>query len=125
MKLSRRMFPAVALVASGGWCQSGSRRPAEEEEWDQAYHLASVARSERPKDGFVPTAEIAARVAEAIVSAVYGEAAAAHERPFRARLRGNVWTVIGTLNPPGVLGGVAIVQISRIDGRILFALHTE
>jgi hypothetical protein len=80
-------------------------------------------RPDRPKDGFVPNAEVAKRIGEALANGLYG-AEAMHERPFRARLRGNVWTVMGTLTPLA-LGGVAIIQIGRDDGRIIFAHHTQ
>ena len=72
----------------------------------------------------MPNAEIAKRIGEAVASSLYGEETAVHERPYRARLRGNVWTVMGSL-PSTALGGVAIIQISKEDGRVLFAHHTQ
>ena len=75
-----------------------------------------------PPNGFVPDAATAAAVAEAVLIPVYGQRDIASERPFTARLRGEVWTVEGTLPHP-VVGGVAVVQISRRDGRILHMMH--
>ena len=123
MKSGAHAWFLVILLAYCAWTQPGSK-PRPENEWDEAYHLARVARSDRPKNGFVPNAEIAERIAEAVASGLYGESTAAQERPFRARLNGDIWTVMGTL-PHLSLGGVAIVQINRDDGRILFAHHTQ
>jgi hypothetical protein len=53
--------------------------------------------SVRPKDGFVPNAETAVKVGEAVLMPVYGEERIVGERPFNAVLQGDVWTVEGTL----------------------------
>jgi hypothetical protein len=58
----------------------------------------------RPKEGFVPNAETAVKVGEAVLMPVYGEKRIVGERPFKAALQGDVWTVEGTLHcggPPG------------------------
>jgi hypothetical protein len=117
-------FTSMLLSAFTAWSQSKPKRLTEEDEWTDAYGLAKRLRSDHPKAGFVPNAEVATRLAEAVATGLYGEERAKHEQPYRARLQGNVWTVIGTL-PPLALGGVAIIQISKEDGRILFAHHTQ
>jgi hypothetical protein len=74
--------------------------------------LAAIAYSQteqktpsfRPKEGFVPNAETAVKVGEAVLMPVYGEKRIVGERPFKAALQGDVWTVEGTLHcggPPG------------------------
>lgn len=123
MKLARRAFASVIGCSILGLSQTRLKRLTEDE-WQSAYDLARRAKSDRPKSGFVPNAEIAERIGEAVASGLYGESTAAQERPFRARLNGDVWTVIGTL-PHLSLGGVAIIQINRDDGWILFAHHTQ
>jgi hypothetical protein len=75
-----------------------------------------------PKNGFVPTAEVAIRIAVAIWEPIYGADQISKEKPYRATLAGGVWTVQGSL-PPTVVGGVAFVQILQADGRILRAIH--
>ena len=75
-----------------------------------------------PPDGFVPDSLTAVRVAVAIWTPIYGEKQIASEKPYRAELRSNVWTVIGQL-PPGHVGGVAIAEISKRDARILRVSH--
>ncbi len=98
----------------------------EEGEWEFIYDwLSRPKRSDRPPAGFVPDAKTACAIAEAVARALYGNDSATRERPFRARLRNGVWTVMGTMNPRGAYGGVAVIQIRKEDGRVLFAIHTS
>jgi NTF2 fold immunity protein len=83
------------------------------------------AESMHPKDGFVPDEATAAKIGEVAAIAQYGEKTISQERPFRARLYGATWLVIGTLHPEGALGGTAVVKVSKTDGRILFMMHQE
>lgn len=94
---------------------------------------ATSAQSYRPKAGFVPDSATAIKIAEAVLTPVYSEDKIVAERPFSAELKGDVWTVAGTLHctdergkpvPSDYChGGVATVRLSRIDGRILFMIH--
>lgn len=79
----------------------------------------------RPKNGFVPDESTAVKIGEAVAVAQYGEKQISQERPFEARLRGDIWTVAGTLHPQGVAGGTAVIKLSKTDGRILFMTHQE
>ena len=59
---------------------------------------------------------------------VYGEKTIASERPFKAKLEGDVWTVEGTLycgdgKVGTCFGGTATVKLSKNDTRILFMIH--
>lgn len=74
------------------------------------------------KEGFVPNAETAIRIAEAILIPIYGTETVKNEKPFTAVLNGNVWTVTGTL-PTGSLGGVSTVEIAKDSGCVLRATH--
>jgi len=81
----------------------------------------------RPKVGFVPDSETAIRIAIAILIPIYGEDFVNSEKPYTATLNDGVWEVSGSL--PGsekgaVVGGAAIVKISKKDGRVLYFLHT-
>ena len=69
----------------------------------------------QPKSGFVPNAETAVKIAEAVLVPVYGEKKILSERPFNAKLEGDVWTVEGTLHcgAPHCVGGTAEVKISK------------
>jgi hypothetical protein len=94
---------------------------------------ATIAQSYRPKAGFVPDSATAIKIAEAVLIPVYSEEKIVAERPFSAELKGDVWTVTGTLRctdeqgkpvPSDYChGGVATVRLSRIDGRVLFMIH--
>ncbi len=78
--------------------------------------------SYKPKNGFIPDAKTATRVAEAVLSAIYGEEQVNSERPFTANLKGDVWSVTGSL-PEGSEGGVAEVKLSKRTGQILSVSH--
>lgn len=91
--------------------------------------VASTARSSSgdfvPKNGFVPDATTASRIAEAVWIPIYGEKVISSEKPFKVTLRGDVWTVTGKDLPPGWNGGVAEADISKRDGRILRVIHGQ
>jgi hypothetical protein len=90
--------------------------------------LAVVAVSQQrkqsyvPQNGYVPNESTAIRIAEAVWIPIYGEKQIQGEKPFHATLRGGVWTVEGSL-PAGMVGGVAIAEISQRDGRIILVSH--
>jgi len=75
-----------------------------------------------PVAGFVPDSTTAARIAEAVLIPVYGQRQIAFEQPLSCSLRGGVWTCTGRL-PMGNAGGVAEVQMSKRDARILRMTH--
>ena len=78
-----------------------------------------------PKAGFVPNAETAIKIGEAVLMPVYGEKQIVSERPFHAELKEGVWVVSGTLNcgSPMCDGGTAVVKISKRSGEILDMIH--
>jgi hypothetical protein len=85
----------------------------------------------RPKHAPVPDGEAAIARAEAVLIPIYGKKQIEGERPFTASLKGDVWTVWGTLHCPDgkgglttdCLGGVAVVKIAKGNGRILHMEH--
>jgi hypothetical protein len=83
--------------------------------------------SVKPKSGFVPDAETAVKIGEAVLMPVYGERMIRDEEPFKAKREGDVWTVEGTLNcgAPQCVGGTAVVKISKTSGEILFMTHNK
>jgi hypothetical protein len=93
------------------------------DEWKALDLSLKSARSIHPKNGWVPDEATAIRIAEAVAIAQWGEPQIAKERPFKARLRDDVWTIMGTLHPQGAFGGTAVVQLSRNSGAVLLALH--
>jgi NTF2 fold immunity protein len=90
-----------------------------------AHGAFSAGGSFVPKDGFVPDAATAARIAEAVWIPLYGEKRISLEKPFKVSLHGDVWTVTGKDLPAGWDGGVAEADISKRDGRILRVIHGQ
>ena len=78
-----------------------------------------------PPNGFVPDPATAARIAGAVWIPIYGADQIAKEKPFKARLKGDVWTVTGKDLSPDTVGGVAEAEISKRDGRILRVIHGQ
>jgi NTF2 fold immunity protein of polymorphic toxin system component len=72
----------------------------------------------KPGTGYVPDAATAIKIAIAVWEPIYGAAHIAGERRYHAVLRNEIWTVEGSL-PTNTLGGVAVAEISKDDGRIL------
>jgi len=89
------------------------------------YSLTQSEPSFQPKSGFVPNAETAVKIAEAVLVPIYGEKKILAERPFKAKLEGDVWTVSGSLHcgAPQCLGGTAEVKIAKSSGQILQMVH--
>jgi hypothetical protein len=77
-----------------------------------------------PAAGAVPDARTALVIAKAILTPIYGEELRGEE-PFRATLKGDRWTVQGTLNCGGRFckGGVAEIEIAKSDGRVVSISH--
>ncbi len=92
--------------------------------------LAAAQNAKAPK-GPVSDSETAIEIAEAALIPVYGGKQIKSERPFVAELENAVWTVHGTLHCPDgkggtttlCRGGVAVVKISKADGRIISMAH--
>lgn len=83
--------------------------------------------SYKPKEGYVASAETAIQIAMAILVPIYGKKAIDDEKPLTAVLKDGVWIVTGTLNCPiaQCLGGVAEIEISKEDGKILKVIHGQ
>jgi hypothetical protein len=83
-----------------------------------------------PQGGFIPDAEVAVVVAEAVLVPVYGKATVGSERPFTATLHGSIWIVEGKVpceGPPDAVcpGGAGEVWISKGTGQILYMTHLQ
>ncbi|HEX3694516.1 MAG TPA: NTF2 fold immunity protein [Polyangia bacterium] len=86
--------------------------------------MASGEKPWIPEKGFVPDSATAIRIAVAVWIPLYGEKLIAGEKPYRATLRGDTWTVTGSI-PDGFEGGAAIAELSKRDGRILRVIHEQ
>lgn len=77
-----------------------------------------------PAAGYVPTADVAKKIAEAVWVSIYGKKHIEEEKPFQAVLTNNeVWVVQGSLPKGHTLGGTAYIEINKLDGRILRVTH--
>ena len=72
-------------------------------------------------DDFVPNAETAIKIAEAIWLPIYGDKILKN-KPYQASLKDNIWIVEGTL-PKGYRGGVPYIEIRKNDCKILKVTH--
>jgi hypothetical protein len=68
-----------------------------------------------PKDGVVPDADTAIKIAVVVWSRMYGEREIAAQKPYSARLNDGIWYIQGP--PTGV--SVAYAEIAKADGRIV------
>lgn len=83
----------------------------------------AVAQIAAPREGLVPDAATAVRIAEAVWLPIYGKRIY-EKRPFVATLQGDVWVVTGTL-PKDTLGGVPEAHIAKQDARVLKVIHGQ
>jgi hypothetical protein len=85
-----------------------------------------------PKDGYIPNAKTAVRVATAVLEPIFGEDVVDRHIPFRAKLSNGNWTVEGVIGEyphpnekpkPGKhvasYGGRMLVVISKKTGAIV------
>lgn len=89
-----------------------------------AFAAETAKHNFKPKDGYVPTKEVAIKIAVAVWEPIYGAEHIAAEKPYLARLTNGVW-IAGASLPKGVLGGVAEAEISKNDGSILRVSHGQ
>ncbi len=75
-----------------------------------------------PPAGYVPDEATAIKIAVAVWEPIYGAEHIAAEKPYHATLHNGVWIVTGSL-PKQMLGGVAIAEITKQDGRIIRVSH--
>jgi len=75
-----------------------------------------------PKEGLVPTAEIAFQIAEPVLSQIYGKEKIESEKPFSVNIENDIWIIEGHLDM-GILGGVAYMEIRKSNGEILKVIH--
>jgi len=77
-----------------------------------------------PPSGMVPTADVAIKIADAVLVGAYGEKIIKSERPLVATLKDGVWIVGGTL-PKGMMGGVAYIYLAKKTGRVVRLFHEQ
>lgn len=78
----------------------------------------------KPKDGYVPNAETAIKVALAVWEPIYGKEHIEKQKPHKAELKDGIWHVSGSL-PEGTRGGTAMAEIAKEDARVLRVVHGQ
>ena len=70
----------------------------------------------------IPDKETAIKVAEVILKKRYGEKNIERQQPFEVYLKNNVWIITGTLKDSSD-GGVAYIEIQKLDCKVLKIIH--
>jgi hypothetical protein len=84
----------------------------------------TIRAGEVPKNGFVPTAEVAAEIAKAVSGALYGKDEISKQEPFKCVLKGDVWHIEGTA-PANTPKGTVMVELRKDNGTIIKVTHTQ
>src|SRR5437763_15217579 len=113
---------AMLLIVLSSFAGSQTK-PSDDDAIEYARRLVVGTKPVVRVQGYVPDQATAVRIAIAVLIPIYGEKIETAEKPWKAGLKGDVWTVVGTFNGKGE-GGEAIVQLSRSKGTILFVTHT-
>lgn len=75
-----------------------------------------------PTNGYICSAEVAIKVAEAILIPIYGAQSIKRQRPLNAELCEGLWRVTGTM-PRGIKGGVVCIEIEKESGCVVNLSH--
>ncbi len=85
---------------------------------------SNISPNTETKFGYIADEKTAIDTALKIWIPIYGKETIEREKPYHATLKNGIWTVAGSL-PEGMDGGVAMVNISQKDGRILKVIHGQ
>jgi hypothetical protein len=88
-----------------------------------AYSQSPTAHNFKPTQGYVPDAATAIKIAVAVWEPIYGQEKISQQKPYTAVLVNSIWIVEGTLPKQYNLGGVAVAEIAKDDGRVLRVSH--
>ena len=80
-----------------------------------------------PKEGMVPTPEVAVGIAKSVWTEIYGNKLVEEEKPYSINLEDNIWIVEGTLSPISqdqvIMGGALYIEINKTTGTIIKVFH--
>ena len=76
-----------------------------------------------PKEGMVPTAEVAYQITRAVVESVYKHNVIDNKKPFSIAIEKGVWIVEGFFYDPK--GDKFHIEIQKKDGTVLKLLHSK
>jgi len=119
----RRCISVGLILAGVSFAQQDRSRPINEAGDVDAWTLGI--KGYVPPNGFIADQQTALKVADAILVGVYGEKQIATERPLKvAPVKHDVWLVWGTV-PKNLVGGAAVIKLSKKSGRVLFLTHAQ
>lgn len=76
-----------------------------------------------PAEGFVPNEKIATSLAEIFLVNIYGNTILL-QRPFKVHLGADgYWIIDGKSPGPTYIGGLAHIEVSKVDGRVRNVYH--
>lgn len=117
--LKHMLNPVEGDVCDGGLLYQEGNQPA------ASGPSASGRQLKLPEDGVIPDEITAVAVAQAVFRPVFGQEHTKEFLPYHAEFRDGVWTVYGTLKPPGARGGTPQLRINKRDGRVLEVWHSR
>lgn len=80
----------------------------------------------RPKSGYADNPVVAVGIAEAVAIGFYGRNQIEKQRPYLVRRMGDRWVIQGSWHhKDGDKGGVFLIELSSLDGKILRMTHGE
>ncbi|UGS39952.1 NTF2 fold immunity protein [Pseudocitrobacter corydidari] len=74
------------------------------------------------KDYLVANKELVQKLAEVYVEERYGKNNAQREKPYHISDEGKFWQVNGNIKP-NTTGGVFVIKIDKLDGRVISFTH--
>lgn len=82
-----------------------------------------------PSEGYVPTADVAVRIAKCVLCEIYGKEYIEKDKPFSVNLKNGVWIIEGNIPETNdsimTFGGQSYIEIKKSNGEILKLLHTK
>ncbi|HCL5075099.1 TPA: hypothetical protein N3A50_004566 [Salmonella enterica subsp. salamae serovar 30:g,m,s:e,n,x] len=78
--------------------------------------------SENKNNYFVGNEEVVRKLTEIYVEDRYGKEHAQREKPYNISDKGDFWQVSGSIDP-NATGGVFLIEIDKVNGRIISFTH--
>ena len=115
---------ALSLVATGCQSEHWGKKDVREGAPTGRDTVVNGTHAFVPSEGMVPDSATAVSIGRVVLRRIYGRSQIQSEEPLRARMDRAVWIVEGTL-PVDRVGGEALIEINREDGRIIRVSHGE
>ncbi len=124
-----RMFTSLRLASGSllflALIIAQASREKEKEDFEFTRRQIHTAPNFVPKAGMDSDESTATAIAYAVAVLIYGKKVMDEELPFRADLKGGIWTVLGTLHCSSCAGGTVVIQIDKATGQIVYLTHFQ